>query len=62
MVYLYDPQPKTVSKAEVDLTMYSLRYILSKDAKPGDNEVLTFKVDAEGNQEMNFSLKGTLYH
>lgn len=50
-VYLYDPQPNTVSKADLDTTEFSLRYVLSKDAQPAPNILLLRKVDANGARE-----------
>jgi hypothetical protein len=54
VVYLYDPQPKTVSRSNLDATEFSLRYILSKDAKEVPTSVLVRnivflrKVNADG--------------
>lgn len=54
VVYLYDPQPATVSKSDLDATEFSLRYILSKDAKAVTTLVYILKVDAEGVNEPVF--------
>jgi len=51
MVYLYDPQPATVSKSNLDSTKFSLRYILSKDARDVTNILLLWKVNAQGTKE-----------
>ena len=48
MVYLYDPQPNSVSRSNLDATEFSLRYILSKDAREAPNIVFLRKVNAEG--------------
>lgn len=54
VVYLYDPQPKTVSISNLDATEFSLRYILSKDAKAVTTLIYILKVDAEGVNEPVF--------
>jgi hypothetical protein len=58
VVYLYDLQPATINKSDLDGTKseqestgFSLRYILSKDARDLLNVLLIWKIDAQGNKE-----------
>jgi hypothetical protein len=58
MVYLYDPQPKTVSTSRLDATEFSLRYIRSKDARPVANVVYVLRVNSEGATDYAVSPSG----
>jgi hypothetical protein len=51
VVYLYDLNPTTVSLSALDSTIFSLRFILSKEAKETVNLLLLWKVNAEGKRE-----------
>jgi hypothetical protein len=59
MVYLYDPQPTTVSRSDLKNTWFSLRYILSDDAKSVSNIIGIYKVDADDAQEFGLMWDGT---
>lgn len=51
MVYLFDPQPQTVTKSDLGATLFSLRYILSKNAKPVNDIILVYNVNNAGDEE-----------
>jgi hypothetical protein len=51
MVYLYDPQPGSISRSNLDATEFSLRYILSKDARGAPNFLFLRKTNAKGSIE-----------
>jgi hypothetical protein len=54
MVYLYDPQPKTISIPLIQGTEFKFRYILSEDAKEVPATPLMFYVDLSGNTELKY--------
>jgi hypothetical protein len=60
LVYLYDPQPKTVSRSDLEATEFSLHYILSKDAKAVTNALIILRVNAEGASEPIVPARGYL--
>ena len=51
MVYLYDPQPLSVSLSALNNTQFSLRYILSKNAMTVPNVIFIWKVNSIGDKE-----------
>jgi hypothetical protein len=52
MVYLYDPQPKTISIPQIEGTNFTVRYILPENSKEVPMIPLFSYVDLSGNKEI----------
>ena len=57
-VYLYDPQPASVSLEDLNSTEFSFRYILPDNPQPVPNVVFIWKVGALGNKEYVIASSG----
>jgi len=60
LVYLFEPQPVIVSTSDLLTTQFSVRYLLSENARPVDYMLYARKVNVQGDEEYVMSLEGSV--